>query len=136
LPEVLTNTLFWNTEDPYFYFRTTDDNRMLVGGLDENVNNPELRDALIDKKEEALVNGIKEKIPGIDFVADFTWAGTFGATKDSLPYIGSHPAYPDSYFMLGFGGNGITFSVMGMKILSDAVAKRKNIFLDYFRFDR
>ena len=136
LPDVLTNTLFWNTEDPYFYFRTTEDNRLLIGGLDEAFNNPELRDALIDKKEEDLVNGIKEKIPGIDFVADFTWAGTFGATKDSLPYVGSHPDYPDSYFMLGFGGNGITFSVMGMKILSDAVAKRKNIFLEYFRFDR
>jgi hypothetical protein len=38
--------------------------------------------------------------------------------------------------MLGYGGNGITFSVMGMEILSDALAKRANKFLEYFKFKR
>ena len=136
LPEPLGRTIFWNTEDPYFYFRTTADNRLIIGGVDEDFQNPEKRDALIDKKEEELSRKIKEKIPGIDLVADFTWGGVFGATKDALPYIGTHPAFPNSYFMLGFGGNGITFSVMGMKILSDALANRPNRFLEYFKFDR
>lgn len=136
LRESLNNTIFWNTERPYFYFRTSADNRVLIGGADEDFQNPEKRDALINQKENELVKKIKAKIPGIDFVADFTWGGVFGATKDALPYIGAHPSFPNSYFLLGFGGNGITFSVMGMKILSDALANRPNRFLEYFKFDR
>lgn len=135
-PEPLDKTIFWNTENPYFYFRTTADNRLLIGGVDEDFQNPEKRDALIDQKEDELARKIRKQIPGIDFVADFTWGGVFGATKDALPYIGPHPAFPKSYFMLGFGGNGITFSLMGMKILSDALANRPNRFLEYFKFDR
>lgn len=136
LPKALTETLFWNTEDPYFYFRTTHDNRILMGGEDVKFKNPLRRDALIEKKEADLVSKFKTKLEDIDFVADFSWAGTFGATKDSLPYIGPHPDFPNSYFMLGFGGNGITFSIMGMEIISDAIAQRPNKFLEYFKFKR
>ena len=136
LPPSLMNTIFWNTEDPYLYFRMTIDNRILIGGEDEDFKNPERRDDLIEQKENELVKKFHKVMPGVKFIADFSWAGTFGATKDSLPYAGEHPDYPNSYFMLGFGGNGITFSVMGMEILSDAVAGRRNKFLDYFRFGR
>ena len=136
LPELLSETVFWNTEDPYFYFRTTMDNRILIGGADANFKNAEKRDLLIEKKEMDLVAKFQKQMPGIPFVADFSWAGTFGATKDSLPYVGAHPDFRNSYFMLGFGGNGITFSIMGMEILSDAVAGKPNRFLEYFKFRR
>jgi len=136
LPELLSQTVFWNTEDPYFYFRTTMDNRILIGGEDEYFKNPERRDLLIEKKELALVAKFQQQIAGIPFVADFSWAGTFGATKDALPYIGAHPDFKNSYFMLGFGGNGITFSIMAMEILSDVIAGRPNRFLEYFKFRR
>lgn len=136
MPFKFKSTILWNTEDPYLYMRTTGDNRIIVGGADEQFKNPELRDRLIDKKEEILLKSIQNLIPELSFVADFRWAGTFGVTKDSLPYIGEHPDYPNTFFVLGFGGNGITFSVMGMKILSDAIAGRKNMFLEYFKFHR
>lgn len=136
LPGPLSGTLFWDTTDPYFYFRTTSDKRIIIGGEDEDFKDPEMRDSLIEKKEMDLVRKLKQRMPGIDFVVDFSWAGTFGATKDALPYIGPHPDFPNSYFILGFGGNGITFSVMGMGIISDAVAQRPNKFLEYFKFKR
>jgi glycine/D-amino acid oxidase-like deaminating enzyme len=136
VPNILSQTVFWNTESPYFYFRTTMDNRILIGGEDENFKNPERRDSLIEEKEIALVDKFQQLMPGTSFVPDFSWAGTFGATKDSLPYIGPHPDFPNSYFMLGFGGNGITFSVMGMEILSNAIAGKANKFLEYFKFRR
>jgi glycine/D-amino acid oxidase-like deaminating enzyme len=136
LPEALSKTVFWDTQDPYFYFRTTVDNRILIGGQDEKFKNPEKRDALIEKKEMDLAANFRRQIPSVPFVVDFSWAGTFGATKDSLPYVGAHPDFSNSYFMLGFGGNGITFSVMAMEILSDAIAGRPNKFLEYFRFGR
>lgn len=136
LSKALSDTIFWNTDDPYFYFRSTSDNRILIGGEDEDFQNPDKRDHLIDKKEGVLTEKLQTVMPGIDFVADYTWAGTFGVTKDSLPYIGPHPDFPNSYFVLGYGGNGITFSLMAMDILSNALANRPNRFLEYFKFNR
>lgn len=136
IPYPLMQTIFWDTEDPYLYMRTTEDNRILVGGEDEQFKDPEKRDRLIEKKQEKLLEKITEKFGWLKLIPDYAWAGTFGVTKDALPYIGAHPDYPNSYFVLAYGGNGITFSVMGMQILSDAMAGRHNKFLEYFRFKR
>lgn len=136
IPSHLRHTLFWDTEDPYLYTRATDDNRILVGGEDEQFKNPERRDRLIDKKQEVLLTKVGKQFNGLKLIPDYAWAGTFGVTKDALPYMGEHPDYPNAYFVLAFGGNGITFSVMGMQILSDALAGRPNKFLEYFRFRR
>jgi glycine/D-amino acid oxidase-like deaminating enzyme len=136
IPQHIKNTMFWDTEDPYLYMRSTHDNRILVGGEDEQFKNPERRDQLIEKKEEKLLKKITQKFEGLRLIPDYSWAGTFGITKDALPYIGEHPDFPNSYFVLAFGGNGITFSVMGMQILSDAMAGKHNKFLEYFRFKR
>lgn len=136
IPGHIKNTMFWDTEDPYLYMRATDDNRILAGGEDEQFKNPERRDRLIEKKQAKLLEKVHAKFNGLSLIPDYTWAGTFGVTKDALPYIGEHPDYPNAYFVLAFGGNGITFSVMGMEILSDAMAGRHNKFLEYFRFKR
>jgi glycine/D-amino acid oxidase-like deaminating enzyme len=136
IPAALKDSIFWNTQDPYLYLRSTSDNRILVGGGDEGFKNANRRDRLIDKKETFLLESVKKLIPDIALIPDFAWAGTFGVTKDALPYIGPHPDYPNSYFILGFGGNGITFSVMGMSIISDALAGRSNKFLQYFSLMR
>lgn len=136
LPASYGATIFWDTQDPYLYMRSTSDNRLIIGGADESFKSPGRRDRLVYKKEATLLKRIQEFIPDFSIVPDFSWAGTFGVTLDALPYIGPHPDYPNSFFVLGFGGNGITFSVMGMNILSDAVAGRQNKFLEYFKFNR
>lgn len=136
IPQHIKDNLFWDTEDPYLYMRVTDDNRVLAGGEDEQFKNPERRDRLIEKKQQKLLEKIQDKFIGLKLIPDYAWAGTFGVTRDALPYIGPHPDYPNSYFVLAFGGNGITFSVMGMQILSDALADKHNKFLEYFRFRR
>jgi len=33
----LNDLLVWNTAEPYIYMRTTDDNRVLIGGEDESL---------------------------------------------------------------------------------------------------
>lgn len=136
LSEPLENTLFWDTGDPYFYMRATEDNRLLIGGVDENFKNPVKRDRLIERKEVELVERLGSIFPQLHIIPDFSWAGTFGVTRDSLPFIGPYPGKPDTYYALGFGGNGITFSVMGMEIISDAIAGRPNRFIEYFKFGR
>lgn len=136
LPPSLATSVFWDTSTPYFYMRTTPDNRFLVGGADEQFTDPNHRDALIEKKDKNLVNLFKTTLPDMSMTPDFSWAGTFGITKDSMPYIGVHPDHHKSFFVLGYGGNGITFSLMGMKMLSDTLAGRQNRFSEYFKFDR
>mgnify|MGYP003579318194 FL=1 len=135
-PEVYEKTLFWNTDSPYLYMRTTADGRFLVGGEDENFKNAIRRDLLLSRKKERLEKTLKKYLPGSSFVEDFCWAGTFGETKDGLPYIGMHPKYPKSHFLLGFGGNGITFSVMGMDMIIEIMEGRPNILSHFFRFGR
>ncbi len=136
MPTALKNTLLWTTDDPYLYLRSTNDNRILVGGGDENFKNALRRDSIIEKKQKFLIEKALALIPTLTIIPDFTWAGTFGVTKDSLPYIGAHPDLPNQYFVLGFGGNGITFSVMGMRLISDALQGKHNRFLEYFKFGR
>ncbi|MEK7855617.1 MAG: FAD-binding oxidoreductase, partial [Acidobacteriota bacterium] len=132
----LSETLFWNTADPYTYMRTTDDNRILIGGEDEEFVDAAKRDSLITEKSVKLEKKLKKLLPGIKFRTDFAWAGTFGETKDGLPYIGKHPNFPSAYFVLGFGGNGITFSVIGMDMVA-AMLKGETHPLDGpFRFRR
>ena len=134
--EKLNNTLFWNTSDPYLYMRTTSDGRVLIGGGDEDFRDPEKRDAMIDKKEKEILRDLKDLLPNYHFYTDFTWAGTFGETKDGLPYISEHEDFPNSYFVLGFGGNGITFSVTGMEMASAFMKNKNHPLTEYFKFGR
>lgn len=130
------NTLIWNTADPYIYMRTTKDNRILIGGEDEDFVNAKRRDALLNRKSKKLEKQLKKIYPSTSFRTDFVWAGTFGTTKDGLPYIGTHPEFPSTYFVLGFGGNGITFSVIGMDMLNAYLKGEKHQLDSYFKFRR
>jgi len=136
VPSAISTAVFWDTSAPYFYMRSTPDNRILIGGADERFENAELRDFLIDQKDAELMDLFRTAMPDMSITPDYSWAGTFGVTKDSMPYIGTHPDHHNSFFVLGYGGNGITFSLMGMKILSDALVGRPNRFGEYFKFNR
>ena len=132
----ITNTLVWNTDEPYMYMRTTDDGRLLIGGGDEDFYDAEKRDSLLNKKEKEILKTLKKIKPDYHFYTDFVWAGTFGETKDGLPYIGEHKDFKNSYFILGFGGNGITFSVTGMEMVSQFMKGKKHLLSKYFKFGR
>src|SRR5690606_4652845 len=130
------DVLMWNTSSPYLYMRTSDDYRFLVGGEDEDFRNPQKRDELLADTEQKLVRRFKKVDPDHDFQLDFSWAGTFGETKDALPYIGAHSDFKNSYFVLGFGGNGITFSVTGMEMVSEWLKGKKHKLSEAFKFGR
>jgi glycine/D-amino acid oxidase-like deaminating enzyme len=130
------NLLVWNTSKPYIYLRTTCDGRFLIGGEDEEFTNPIKRNKIIDKKRLKLQKLFGKYLPTIPFNSDFAWAGTFGETKDGLPYIGEHNDFKNSYFVLGFGGNGITFSVVGMEMVSSWLKGEKHLLDEWFKFGR
>lgn len=127
--------LIWETAMPYLYMRTTPDRRVMMGGLDEPFRNPKRRDALRDRKTRQLGRAFHKLFPKIPFEAEYSWCGTFGSTKDGLPYIDRDPR-SGAWFVLGMGGNGITFSHVGAGIVRDAITGRPNPDRDLFRFDR
>lgn len=129
-------TVFWNTADPYFYMRLTEDNRILTGGRDERFTSDRKRDEMIAEKARGLARDFNHCFPSIPFKKEFSWTGIFGSTKDGLPYIGSYNKLPNALFALGFGGNGITFSVMAAELVSALLAGKKSRDAGLFAFGR
>jgi glycine/D-amino acid oxidase-like deaminating enzyme len=133
---MLGDALLWNTADPYLYLRRTHDGRILVGGRDEDFISPVKRDRLIPHKTKQLAADYLKLFPDSEFKPEFSWTGTFGTTADGLPYIGRYPSLPNTYFALGFGGNGITFSLIAAEILADILSGKKNADAALFSFER
>jgi glycine/D-amino acid oxidase-like deaminating enzyme len=42
-----------------------------------------------------------------------------------MPTIGQIPGYPKCYAVMGYGGNGITFSMLATKLITAAVLGKK-----------
>jgi glycine/D-amino acid oxidase-like deaminating enzyme len=130
------NALIWETANPYLYLRCTSDNRIIAGGKDVPFTNPVKRDSLLSIKAKALERSFTALFPGKIFRTDFKWAGNFASSKDGLPYIGAVSTRPHTYFALGFGGNGITFSVIAAGIIKDLLSGKMNRDVNIFSFDR
>lgn len=130
------HSLIWETKEPYFYMRTTQDNRMIIGGEDEPFQNPEKRDRLLRSKIKKLEKQFAAIYPDIPFVTDMAWCGTFSSTKDGLPYIGRWKNKDRMFFALGYGGNGITFSMIAAQVIKNTMKGIKDERAAIFGFDR
>jgi len=128
--------LIWETARPYFYARTTQDGRIMMGGADRPFATAHKQDKLLSRQTAKLEKQFTRLFPQIPIDVDWSWGGTFGETKDGLPYIGTVPQFPHGYFALGYGGNGITFSLIAADLLLDLFLQRRNPDLEIFRFDR
>lgn len=128
--------ILWEAKSPYLYLRCTDDNRILAGGEDDRFHSPKRRDASIVRKAGIIHRKTRELIPDLEWEVEFAWAGTFGTTKDGLAYIGESPEYPGCYFTLGFGGNGITFSVIAANMITEMICGVEPANAHLFRFGR
>ncbi len=129
-------SIVWETANPYMYFRVVDKNRVLVGGRDDEHHKPNLPHSRINQKAELLQQAFNKKLPHIPILPDFSWCGAFAVTKDGLPYIDSLPRNPNTHFALGFGGNGITFSVIAAQVIKDKILGKKNTDAGIFSFNR
>jgi glycine/D-amino acid oxidase-like deaminating enzyme len=75
-------------------------------------------------------------LPSVEPETAFTWAGTFGETRDGLPYIGPMPSCPQALYALGYGANGITFGAVAAQILRDMCLGQPNDDAYLFRLNR
>ncbi|MGO4739196.1 NAD(P)/FAD-dependent oxidoreductase [Bosea sp. 2KB_26] len=138
-PEALwrDGVLIWEASDDYLYARTTGDNRIIVGGEDdEDVTEPSERDALMPAKAEAILMKLRLLRPAANATAEFVWSGAFGETLDGLPLIGQVPGYPAIFAAYGYGGNGITFSFLASRILAKMISGDREDWYDDLAIDR
>ena len=128
--------LVWESARPYCYMRTTSDQRIIIGGEDTPFESERLRDRLLPGKIEQLERRLAKLRPEVPTETAFGWAGTFAETRDGLPYIGTLEKFPGVLFALGYGGNGITFSVIAAELLSAMCSNRRPDGADLYRMSR
>lgn len=107
----------WEASDPYLYLRSTRDGRVICGGEDEDFVDEDKRDALIERKTTAIQRKLGKLLPQLSTEVDYAWTGTFGASATGLPTIGEMPDLRNCWAVMGFGGNGITYSRIGAEIV-------------------
>ncbi|MCW5706039.1 FAD-binding oxidoreductase [Shinella sp.] len=134
LPDWLKTCIVWEGADPYLYLRRTRDGRLIVGGEDEDsaeayASARKLRQkaATIRRKAETLL-GLALPEP------DHVWAAPFGITRTGLPLIGRVPGLENVFAVMGFGGNGITFSQIAAEIVAAGIAGHADADADLFAF--
>ena len=111
--------IVWEACRPYAYLRTSDDGRVLIGGADEGWSSAHRRPRVLAAKAVRLHERLTRLFPAARTEVAYAWAGVFATTRDGLPYVGTHRKYPRTWFALGYGGNGITFSVVAANLALD-----------------
>ncbi len=121
---------------PYLYLRATPDERIIIGGEDDDVVDPELRNAQLEDKVARLLRKLSDLLPNVDCRISHTWCGAFGETSDGLPLIGRVPGTRHVYAAYGYGGNGITFSYVASWMVASLMAGQEKPWFDLFALDR
>ncbi|MDQ6433664.1 FAD-dependent oxidoreductase [Mesorhizobium sp. LHD-90] len=124
--------LIWEASDPYLYARTTPDGRVICGGEDEDFQSEDRRDSLIGAKSRRISDKLLKLFPQADFTPEFAWAGAFGTTSTGLPFIGRVPRNPRLFAVMGYGGNGITYSQIASELIATALAGGEDSDTDLF----
>jgi len=110
-----------------YYFRLSDDNRMLFGGrADYKPATPESN----RKSAEILRRGMGQVFPELkDVQIEYVWSGNICVTRDFFPRMGQHEGV---YYALGYAGHGVAMATyLGGQIANIMCGARgKNPFKD------
>ena len=106
----------------------------ICGGADAEFTDEARRDALLATKTATLERKLAALLPSIDPTAAFRWTGSFGQSTTGLPSIGAVPGYRHCYAVMGYGGNGITFSMLAAELIAKAIGGREDPDASLFAF--
>ncbi|ARF18934.1 hypothetical protein SporoP17a_13105 [Sporosarcina ureae] len=118
--------MIWETKRPYLYMRLTDENRIVAGGLDQDMDSLPRSQKENEKKFDQLKQELQELFPDQKLDFEYEWTALFGESTDELPVIGRHPLEPHIYYLIGLGGNGTVYSMLGAYLLRDELAGKSN----------
>lgn len=131
---VFEEGLYLDNENPYHYFRIDPKSHkhdiMILGGEDHRVEikmNPEKNyDALLEFAERIL-EGQPHRIVS-------KWTGGILETWDGLPFIGAYSKKQRNRLVAtGFSGNGMTYSMIAGKILTNKILGKSDPYYKVFR---
>lgn len=134
LPGWLTDTIVWEASDPYLYFRTDENGRVIAGGEDEDAKDTNSDPAILARKAATIADKLA-KLTGIRIGKPaYVWSAPFSVTDDGLPIVDRIPGYERIFAVMGFGGNGITFSMIAAQIVGAAITGASDPDAHIFRY--
>jgi glycine/D-amino acid oxidase-like deaminating enzyme len=122
-----------DTHAPRRRIRFTSDNRIIVGGADQEETPARKRDAVLVQRTGQLMYELLTIYPAISGLQpEFGWEMSYGQTADGLPYIGPHRNFPRHLFALGSGGDSVTGAFLAARIivrhLQESAEKADDVF--------
>ena len=121
LPVWLRQTVLWEASNPYLYLRAVSGNTIVAGGRDEQNASSYSAIETLAQKARLLTGDLRALLPSLSISVTHQWGGAFGETASSLPLIDRLPGHSRAWVVAGFGGNGITFSVVASQIMAAAL---------------
>jgi glycine/D-amino acid oxidase-like deaminating enzyme len=126
----------WETARPYLYMRTTMEGRVIIGGLDEEVEHPIDGERERSKRINKLYDKLTAHFPMLNVPFEYEWSATFGESRDNLPFVGEDPAISGLYYCLGYGGNGTVYSMIASHIIRDLISGQSHPLADIVGLSR
>lgn len=131
------NVLIRNNKDPYNYFRTTEDNRIIAGGEDIAFIPDIFNEEVANEKYSILLQKVKDMFSDIvNIKLDYAYCGAFDSTQDDLGFMGPDPNEDKLWYCLGYGANGILFAILGGLMLPKLYIGEYDNNLDLFKIGR
>ncbi len=124
----------YDMQDPYHYYRTQETNGkkyLIAGGEDHKTGHEE--------NTEEPFNRLETYLRGIFKIKEikFKWSSQYFEPADGLAYIGRLPGGAENvYVATGFGGNGMIYSHIAAKVLTEMVTKSPDAYDGLFKPSR
>lgn len=107
------NALIRDNEDKYIYLRTTDDNRVIIGGRDTKIKDKQPTQKVADKNYDKLLQRLKDMFNFAENLSiDYSYCGTFRTTDDNIGLFSQDDCNDKLYYAICAGANGILFSIL------------------------
>ncbi len=134
LPDWMRDTITWEAAEPYLYFRTDEAGRVIAGGEDEDAADTNSDPKKLARKAKVIARKLRD-LTGVKIGKPaYTWSAPFSVTDDGLPIIDRVPGFDRIFSVMGFGGNGITFSMIGAQIIAAAIAGKPDPDAEILRY--
>jgi glycine/D-amino acid oxidase-like deaminating enzyme/nitrite reductase/ring-hydroxylating ferredoxin subunit len=119
----LPAAMYYSTGEPYRSLRTQPDGEgelLLVGGQNHKTGYQEssaerYRRLEVSAREHFRIRSVR-----------YSWSTQDNVTMDRVPYIGKVPVTKNVYLAIGFGGWGMTHSMVAAQLLTDMLGGRVN----------
>ncbi len=124
------DALIYDMDSPFHYYRTqvvNGKNYLIAGGEDHKTGHEDNTEVCFLRLESYV-----RKYFDVEAVK-YKWSSQYYESADGLPYIGHLPGHPGNLFVAtGFGGNGMVYSGVAAKVLTDIILDLSSPYIALF----